>query len=76
MDLNQLMKSAITQKVRFIPKVVVYRTRYSLSEVVRIKEQRMIGPLPEYDLICELQIGDQILAKGEIVTTVQIETSE
>ena len=66
--LNSLFNSPIAAKVRFTPRIVVYRSRCSLSDVVRIKEQRKLGPLPESDLVCELQIGSHILAKGQIIT--------
>ena len=58
-------ESPIAKRVRLAARVVIYRDRLSVRDVVGIRESGKY--CPEAEAVCELEVGGQVLARGEIV---------
>ena len=66
-SIKQLLEAPIAERVKIMGRVIIHRTQLSTGELVKIKEEKKYGPVPEKGEICELEIGGQILARGRIV---------
>ncbi len=61
------MDEAIAKRVKLAGRVVVQRTCLSPTDLSVLKERESYGPIPKREEICELELGDQVIARGRIV---------
>jgi hypothetical protein len=61
------MDEGIAKRVKLASRIVIQRTRLSPRDLVNLKNHKSYGPIPSREEICELEIGDQLIAQGSIV---------
>ena len=62
-----LNRSPAAEKVRVPGRIVVRRTELSPGELLNLRLKKTSLEVRERDMICELEIGGQVIAKGTVV---------
>ena len=57
----------IAKRVKLPGRVIIQRTRLSPRELAVLRDRNSYGPITKREEICELEVGDQLLARGKIV---------
>jgi hypothetical protein len=63
-----LNDSALAEKVKLVPRIVVQRASLTPRELLEIRRAGNFGPVPEKEQICELEVGGVVLARGKIIS--------
>ncbi len=48
-------------------RVVVHRTKITPAGLLGLKNKGVYGPVGRRDMVCELEVGGRVLARGKIV---------
>ena len=64
---NFLEDSSVAKKVKVKGKIILQRMKLTANDIIKMKQNKSYGAIPKKEQICELEIGNQVLAKGKIV---------
>ena len=62
-----LNDSVVAETVKLVPRIVVQRTALTPQDLLDIRDAEHYGLLPAKELVCEFEVGGQMLARGKII---------
>jgi hypothetical protein len=68
MELNEFLTgSPIAKRVKLPAHIVIHRALYSPGEIIELKKKGRYDPIPGEEEICELEVNQEVIARGKIV---------